>query len=124
MKDVKPQPAPLEERLRVLEGQVCAMAEEMSQSQETRKLLFGDLQLAEAKHITLYSMVMDLAEHEGVSTEKSLAHYNTRLQFWQDHFLRKIEESSPELAAEIDDRTIDECNTEKSYPSIFEEPLD
>jgi hypothetical protein len=122
MKDVRPQPAPLEERVRILEGQVEMMSGEFAQSQETRRLLLGDLQLAEAKHITVYSIVMDLAEGEGVSSDNSLAHYKARLQFWQDHFLRKIEESSPKLAAEMDDRTIDEVNTVESYPSIFEEP--
>lgn len=105
----------LEKRIAELEDLVSSMC----------KLNTAELvneQLDDAKVMAIYSVVLDLACHAGVSSENFLKHYEIRFRWWHDYYLGKVEEKSASLAAEIDLRSLSECNVEPTYPSIFDPP--
>src|SRR5437868_4292875 len=58
----------------------------------------------------LFDIVRDLAEHEGISEGDFQNHYLLRYRYWLHQNLKRTEETSPGLAAEMDTRTQDELD--------------
>ncbi len=105
----------LENRLSELEKLVQTLNDLNTSELSNEK--YNDAEIA-----TLRSIVIDLAEHAGVSPKELQKHYDTRFRYWHDWFLRKVEETSPSLAAEVDKRGIGECGVTDSYPPLFDPP--
>jgi hypothetical protein len=113
---------PLEERVMELEETITELGQLVVKMRETRNLMLRDTQKDRASFKALTSIVMELAVKAGVAPDKLNEHYKTRFTFWHANILAKIETSHPGIAAELDDRTIDNCNTARDYPSLFDDP--
>jgi hypothetical protein len=106
---------PLEQRLELLEKLVSSLCD--LNTADSRNELMDD-----AKVMAIYSIVQELAEKAGVDSERFLKHYEIRFRWWHDYYLRRAEDSSPALAAELDPRTLAQAAVSPTYPSIFDEP--
>jgi hypothetical protein len=62
------------------------------------------------------------AEREGISTDDFLKHFGVRQRWWHQHYLQRIEETNPSLAAELDIRPQDVCDVDSDYPPLFDSP--
>lgn len=105
----------LEMRVKHLEGLVDSMSK--GQHLDMTNDLMND-----AQGMAIYSIVMELAERTGIATEDFARHFEIRLQWWHDHFLKRAEGISPDRVAALDSRTIEQAAVEATYPSIFELP--
>jgi hypothetical protein len=77
-----------------------------------------------AKVMTLWSLVKELAEHEGISPEDLNTHYNLRYKFHQAEALGDAEDQNPELAAAVDTRPQQSVPTGEPYPPLFPKQTD
>ena len=76
--------------------------------------------LDDALVMALLTIVLDLADRAGVSSDTFRKHVEIRRRWWHDFYLRKAEDVSAEGAAELDWRTVEQANVGDSYPSIFD----
>jgi len=105
----------IEERIEALE-KLMEGFDELTTAEMRNKLL-GD-----AKVMAIYSFVEELAAKADVSPENFLKHYELRLRYWHDYFLRQAEDLSPGHAAELDWRTLEQSAVTGPYPSMFDPP--
>jgi len=77
-------------------------------------------QLDSARVSTIMSIAMDLAARAGVGPDEFVKHYELRFRWWHDYYLRRAEDVSPELASQLDIRTLEESDVEKTYPELFD----
>ncbi len=105
----------LEERIATLENLVSSISD--LQTADIR-----NEQIDDAKMQSLYTIVQELAEKAGVPIEKFLKHYEIRFRWWHDYYLRRAEDVSPALAAQIDIRTVEQADVSPTYPPLFDEP--
>lgn len=57
----------------------------------------------------------------GVSEEHFLPRFQATVRWYYDHLLRTASDAAPNLAGEIDTRTIDQIPTDERPPRIFPE---
>jgi hypothetical protein len=105
----------LKKRLRGLEDHIATMNE-----CDTARLSAS--QLDRAQFMALCSIVREFALHAGISSESFSWHYEERVRWWHDYFLRQCEDVSPQLSAQLDQRTIGEADVGASYPPLFDPP--
>lgn len=74
----------------------------------------------QARFAALYSIIQELAAHEGISEEQFLKHFEERVRHYHDYFLRTAENINPNWAAQIDERGLGEMPESESYPPLFE----
>ena len=110
------------DRITLLEARVEALKKglEWQQAIDTEDLK-GE-QMTDAQFMALYSIVMELAERLGLSSDSFSKHYQTRFRWWHDHYLRRVEDSNPALAAEIDPRSVSDSDVSPTYPPLFDSP--
>jgi hypothetical protein len=105
----------IEDRVKLIEDLLSAMS-------RSEIVDLSNDQMEDARTVTLYSLVQELAERAGISTAEFHRHYQIRCRWWHDYFLRKAENMDPSLAAELDTRAIDECDVSGNYPPLFGPP--
>jgi len=95
--------------------------EKHDQQAEAADVIEGsNVALQEAKFAALYSMVQELAAHEGISEEQFLKHFQKRVRVHRDRLLKIAEDINPNWAGQIDERDQDEMPESESYPPLFE----
>lgn len=77
--------------------------------------------LREAKFAALFSLVHELAAREGVSQEQFVKHFEERVRFYRDYYLRIAENINPNWAGQIDVRGLTEMPDSESYSPLFPE---
>jgi hypothetical protein len=86
---------------------------------ESDTLRLGEQPKADSRFMALYSLVHDLAEHQGISSSEFLWHYDIRTAYFYDYYLRRVAKSFPQLAIEIDERPLNMARPGDSYPPLF-----
>ena len=102
----------LKARVKALEGVVAKIL-----AVDTLKLTRFEKDLAGFE--ALFDLVRELAKHEGISQEEFQKHYDIRYRHWHDENLRKLEETDPSLAAEVDTRATSEADIPDVIPPLF-----
>lgn len=105
----------IEDRLLLLEKIVMGMDE-----RETVRMSNGLMD--DAMAMALYSIVSELAQAAGISSDAFFQHYQIRFRWWHDYYLRHAEDLSSGLAASLDPRTIEQANVPLTFSSIFGPP--
>jgi hypothetical protein len=122
-------PQNLEERLAAVEDSLTSLRGVVDSLQKLVSTMF-DVQTADSRNemiddarvMAIYSIVLELAERAGVDRDAITKHFASRQRWWHDYFLRRAEDVSPERAAELDPRTIEQAGVSQTYPSIFDPP--
>lgn len=97
------------------------LVEELLKAMTQRDMIdLANEQMDDAKVMALYTIVQELAENAGIPQEECLRHYETRFRWWHDYYLRRVEDVSPERAAEIDPRAVADADVEPTYPPLFD----
>ncbi len=77
-----------------------------------------------AKLLALRSLVQELAVSAGVSPERADSTFHRRTLYYLDCLHQMTERKDASLAAQTDDRNLDEIPTEEGFPSLFDEQED
>jgi hypothetical protein len=107
----------IEQRLTYLE----ALQEDQGAA-EHRKISWGLRDTA--KLLALRSIVQELAVSAGVSPERADATFQRRIHYYLDCLHQMSEQRDKGLAAQTDDRNLDEIPTDDVFPSLFDESED
>jgi hypothetical protein len=74
-----------------------------------------------AKLLALRSLVQELAVSAGVSADRADATFQRRILYYLDCLHSIAESRNAGLAAQTDDRTLDEIPTDDAFPALFDE---
>jgi hypothetical protein len=75
-----------------------------------------------AKLLALRSLVQELAVSAGVSPDRADAAFQRRILYYMDCLHRMAEGRNAGLAAQADDRSLEEIPTEDVFPALFDDP--
>ena len=109
----------LETRVRELERKWKTLDGVIDALQNLDAKTIGMTILVEAKCLALHSLVKELAQQQGISSETFNSHFEKRVAFWHDYLLRKIEDLVPGLAAAADSRLAVDPDIETQDPPLF-----
>lgn len=111
----------LELRLQNIEQRLAAAeaAKADANSAGPRKIARGIR--GKAKQLALRSMVLELAVSAGVSPEHADAILQRRSLYFLDCLHRMAESRDAGVAAQADDRSLEEIPTDDGFPALFEE---
>jgi hypothetical protein len=110
---------PIEEIIRGLTVRLERLEKQDEQAEVAAVMQGRNTALQEAKFAALYSMVQELAAHEGISEELFLEHFQKRVRIYQDRLLQIAEDINPNWAGQIDERDQGEMPESESYPPLF-----
>ena len=80
-----------------------------------------DLQSGEhALREAILQFTQEVAVRDGVALELFVERFHAAMKWHRDRFLRMVETVNPELAAEIDERNLDDVPTEDLPPCILQ----
>lgn len=102
----------IKQRLQALEG-FAERAERLASEDLRHVLLDG------ARWEALNSLVLELAQHQGIDPEKYHQALEARVRFFHQLALQRAEAISPTLAAEIDNRPIGIDASGEPYPPLI-----
>ena len=77
-----------------------------------------------AKLLALRSLVQELAVSAGVTPERADSTFQRRTLFYLDCLHQMAERKDAGLAAQTDDRNLDEVPTDNAFPALFDDPED
>ncbi len=77
-----------------------------------------------AKLLALRSLVQELAVSAGVSPERADSTFHRRTLYYLDCLHQMAERKDAALAAQADDRNLNEVPTETAFPALFDEAED
>ncbi len=77
-----------------------------------------------AKLLALRSLVQELAVCAGVSPERADSTFQRRTLYYLDCLHQMTERKDASLAAQTDDRNLEEIPTDTAFPALFDEPED
>jgi len=115
---------PIEEIIRKLSERVERLEKQDQQAEAVAVIQGQNTTLQEAKFNALYSIVHELAAHEGISEEQIVEHFRERVRFYQDQLLRIAEDINPNWAGQIDERDQGEMPESESYSPLFPQRID
>ena len=72
-----------------------------------------------AEYLTLHAMLLELAEHNGISPAEFERHFKIRYRYYHEDLLKMLEEQVPELAVGIDQPHPNSPPTTFSFPRMF-----
>ena len=114
----------LELRLQNIEQRLAAaeVAKEDAHAAGPRRIARGIR--GTAKLLALRSLVVELAASAGVSPERADAILQRRSLYFLDCLHRMAESRNAGLAAQTDDRNLEEIPTDDMFPALFDESED
>lgn len=77
-----------------------------------------------AKLLALRSLVQELAVGAGVSPERADSTFQRRTLYYLDCLHQMTERKDAGLAAQTDDRKLNEVPTDSAFPALFDEQVD
>jgi len=114
----------LEQRLQAIEQRLSQTeAVRADQSAAERRKISWEIRDT-AKLLALRSLVQELAVSAGVSPERADSTFQRRTLYYLDCLHQMTERKDASLAAQTDDRNLDEIPTEEGFPALFDDPED
>ena len=89
------------------------------QAEQAAVMEGSNFAVVQARFAALYSITQELADHEGISEEQFLKHFEERVRHYHDYFLRTAENINPNWAAQIDERGQSDMPEGELYPPLF-----
>ena len=82
----------------------------------------GHMELLSSGHATreaLLQFTQEVAAREGIPVDLFVSRFEAAIHWHRDRFLRAVEGVDPQIAAQLDDRNVEEIPTEELPPCIF-----
>jgi hypothetical protein len=114
----KETPEQLAQRLQSLEEFISLLPPYFSDLTESDTYHISELVKACARHLTLQSIVEEIAQHLGISSENFQRQVEIRTRFYHDYLLHLAFRDWPELVKKIDDRPLNAAKPD-SFPPMF-----
>lgn len=109
--------------IRTLSERLARLEDHDAQAEQAALMAGQNSPKREAKFAALYSMTQELAAREGISVEQFVKHFEERVRFYHDYYLRIVEGMDANWAGRIDERDLGDMPEGESYPPLFPEDI-